>query len=91
MRTTLTLEDDLEEKLREEARKSGRSFKDVVNGTLRRGLSVGNKPPAPRRKFTVEAVSRGFRPGIDLARLNQLVDEMEMDRFGVHTIRDGST
>jgi len=35
------------------------------------------------------AESRGFRPGIDLARINQRVDELEMDHFGVTLVRDG--
>ena len=38
MRTTLTLDDDLFMALHERARATGRSFKDVVNEVIRRGL-----------------------------------------------------
>ncbi len=38
MRTTLTLDDDLFMALNERARATGRTFKDVVNEVIRRGL-----------------------------------------------------
>jgi hypothetical protein len=43
MRTTLTLDDDVEAKLRAEMRRSGSSFRETVNRVLRLGLNV---PPA---------------------------------------------
>ena len=39
MRATLSLDDDVVAKLQTEARRSGRTFKDVVNEALRRGLT----------------------------------------------------
>ncbi|MCY4421970.1 MAG: hypothetical protein OXC06_02750 [Acidimicrobiaceae bacterium] len=39
MRTTLTLDDDLAAALKEQAQRVGQPFKQVVNDTLRRGLS----------------------------------------------------
>lgn len=38
MRTTLTLDDDVAMLLKKQVRESGRTFKDVVNHVLRRGL-----------------------------------------------------
>jgi hypothetical protein len=81
MRTTLTLDDDLANELREEARRSRQPFKTVVNETLRRGLAAGQKPGRSAGRFRVRAKACGFRPGIDLMRLNQLVDELEIDRI----------
>lgn len=43
MRTTLTLDDDVIAKLKEEMRRSGRSFKETVNTVLRNGLNVPKK------------------------------------------------
>jgi len=79
MRTTLTLEDDLAAVLRERAAQQGVSFKDAVNSTLRRGLGPpeGDSPPAPK---TIPH-HFGFRPGIDLDKLNQLADELEAEEF----------
>lgn len=81
MRTTLTLDDDVATKLRELAHRRKRPFKEVVNEVLRRGLAV----PAPRarqRPFRVEAFRSAFRPGVDLLKLNQLSDELEVRRIG---------
>ena len=38
MRSTLTIDDDLAHRLKERARDEGRSWKEVVNDTLRKGL-----------------------------------------------------
>ena len=78
MRTTLTLEGDVAEQVQREVRRTGKSLKDVVNQALRAGLGIGGKPTRPR-PFRVEAHSFGFKPGIDLDRLNQLVDELEVE------------
>lgn len=88
VRTTLTIDDDLGRALRETARHSGRSFKSVVNEVLRRGIAVGEKPAAPREPFRVEARPLGWAPGVDPLKLNQLVDELEVDRFLEKARRD---
>lgn len=87
MRTTLTLEDDLARRLREETRRTGRSFKEVVNDAIRRGLDSG-VAVTPRRRFRVKASACGFRAGVDVGRLNQLVDELDLDRASALVIRD---
>lgn len=87
MRTTLTLDDDLVRALREEARRRDLSFKEVVNEVLRRGISAGAAPGAKPARFRVKAKACGFQPGVDLKRLNQLLDEMEIDHAGV-VVRD---
>lgn len=79
MRTTLTLDDDLAEQLRRVARTTGQSFKQVVNSTLRRGLSVGDGPSDDQEPFRVEARACGFRSGIDPTKLNQLYDDLEAE------------
>ena len=44
MRTTLTLDDDVAAKLKTESQRAGRSFREVVNETLRRGWKAGAPP-----------------------------------------------
>ena len=63
------------------ARRSGASFKEVVNTTLKKGLAWGEKPGAKLPKFEVKPKACGFRSGIDVLRLNQLNDELEMEDF----------
>ncbi len=90
MRTTLTLEDDLARRLKELARGTDRNFKDVVNDAIRKGLSVGDAPPAGEERFVVRPQACGFRSGVDPTKLNQLYDDLEMEDlrgdsgFGVH-------
>ncbi len=81
MRTTLTLDDDLAAQLRQIAQRSGESFKEVINSTLRRGLSHGAKPAPRLTRFRVQPKACGFRPGVDVTKLNQLADELEMEDF----------
>jgi hypothetical protein len=92
MRTTLTLDDDLAESLSRTARLTGRSFKTVVNEVIRRGLAQGDDPAAaPIKPFVVEPQACGLMPGIDPLRLNQLVDQLDLEAFPVKQVRDGGT
>jgi hypothetical protein len=78
MRTTLTLDRDVAEALMREVRRSGRGLKATVNDVLRRGLRVSLKTSRAAR-FRVQPHDLGIRPGIDLDRMNQLVDELEAE------------
>ena len=81
MRTTLTIDDDLLAALKKIAHDSGKPFKQVVNATLRNGLTTGAKPLQARPRFRVVSAPRGFMPGLDPLKLNQLVDELETEAF----------
>ena len=74
MRTTLTIDDALAKKLKAIARRSGRSFKDVVNDVLRAGLS--QRPPSKRYRLTPSALG-GVVPGVDLRKSLQISDALE--------------
>ena len=80
MRTTLTIDPDVEMLIQREMRRTERSMKAVVNDALRLGLGVRGKPPRPPR-YKVEPHPFGFKAGIDTDRLNQLVDELEVEEF----------
>ena len=77
MRTTLTLDQDVAAKLKAEARRAGRSFRDVVNDTLRRGL-MNTRRPASRPSFEVKARDLGaLRPGLSLDNVADLIEQVE--------------
>jgi hypothetical protein len=78
VRTTLTLEPDVAARLRQELRRSGKGLKVLVNEALRLGLGLSGKPVRPPR-FEVRPHAFGFKPGVDLDRMNQLVDELDAD------------
>jgi hypothetical protein len=74
VRTTLTLDKDVAKRLESEMRRSGQSFRDVVNETLRRGLAVRRqvKSTLPFRVTTRDL--GGLRPGLTLDRVADLLE-----------------
>ena len=77
MRTTLTLDDDVAAKLKQQSRRAGRPFKEIVNETLRAGLA-SRTAVAKRRAFKVAARDLGeLRPGLSLDNIGELIDEVE--------------
>lgn len=82
MRTTLTLDDDLAARLKQLTRETGRSFKEVTNEVLRRGLFAGDMPGDPPAPFEVDPKACGFKPGVDPLKLNQIYDDLETERLG---------
>jgi hypothetical protein len=79
MRTTLTIDPEIADRLKQEAALGKRSFKVIVNEALRKGL--GMEAPKRAQRFRVKPHSSRLLPGIDPTRLNQLVDELEVDAF----------
>ncbi len=79
MRTTLTLDDDLADALKQRAKLLDVPFKQVVNDALRRGLAP--EAPEDRPVFRVRTFRSGFRPGVDPMKLNQLNDQLEVEDF----------
>lgn len=74
MRTTLTLEPDVEKLLQRAMREQGVPFKRVVNDALRRGLHEG-VPPAPTP--FVQRVFDGGVPLVDLTKAGALAAQLE--------------
>jgi hypothetical protein len=62
MRTTVTLDPDVEAKLRAAMRERGVSFKVALNEALRTGLT---EQIAPRRRFRVKPAPLGARFNVD--------------------------
>jgi hypothetical protein len=81
MRTTLTIDDEIFHKLREEAARTRRRFGDVLNDRLRLGYSRESKPRLSSSKFVVKPfATKGFAPGVDEQKLNQLLDTLDIEQ-----------
>ncbi len=78
MRTTLTVEDQVDRHLRQLAQQEHLSYKDAVNLALTRGLDQLLVSEAPRR-YRVIPFDAGFQGGVDLGHLNGLADELETE------------
>ncbi|MSU48921.1 MAG: hypothetical protein EXS37_07535 [Opitutus sp.] len=88
MRTTLTIDDDLAGILRRKSRELGKSFKELVNMALRKGLAEDSTEK--NHEVIVRPHDFGRNPGIDLNRLNQLVDELEVEDYLRKAAKDDS-
>ncbi len=80
MRTTLTLDDDVANYLKEQSLLLNKPFKQVVNDTLRRGMSPTG--PTERPKFKVRPFSSGgFLPGVDPDNPKKYMEDLEIQEF----------
>lgn len=73
MRTTVTLDPDVTARLRDEMRRTGSSFKDVLNSAVRAGLIKG----VPTRPYRTPSRALGLRPDINLDKALRLAGELE--------------
>lgn len=75
-RTTITLDDDVRAKIEAEMRKTGKSFKETVNETLRSGLFARQKAPTSK-PFEIKAKNLGLKPGYSFDKPWDLIEEIE--------------
>lgn len=73
MRTTITLEPDVETLLKQAMRERGLTFKDAVNEAVRLGLTAHPEKVQP---FKQHAFHLG-RPRVDLTKALALADELD--------------
>lgn len=80
MRTTVTLDRDLEQKLRENALRTKRPFKRVLNETIRSALAA-ESAAEETRPFVVHPQKMGLRAGLDPLSFSKLSDDLEATAF----------
>jgi hypothetical protein len=73
MRTTLTIEDALQQRLLSQAQERGLSYKDVVNEALSKGLSASEPQPV---RYQPPVFAMGA-PLVDLTKAASLAGELE--------------
>jgi hypothetical protein len=73
MRTTVTLDPDVEAKLKATMRERGISFKAALNDAVRAGLDAS--APVSRRPFKAQTAPLGVH--INIVKANQIAGEME--------------
>lgn len=78
MRTTVTFDDDVARLISDAQHRERKTFKQVVNDAVRRGLTEATPEVAPYR---VRVHHSGVRPGVDVTALNRIADELDDDGF----------
>lgn len=80
MRTTLTIDDELATSIERLRQRQGVGLRQVINDLLRKGLLADAERPEPK-VYVGPTFKTGLRPGIDPTRMNQLVDELEVEEY----------
>lgn len=75
MRTTVTLDPDVQALLKRQMRKKGMSFKAALNQAIRDGLS--RPVPKNARPFKQKTYSMGYNPDVPLDRALALAAALE--------------
>ena len=75
MRTTVTLDPDVEALLRRTMKKRGISFKAALNEAIREGLTGAS--PRRGRAFTLKTYRMGFRPEVALDKALSVAATLE--------------
>lgn len=80
MRTTITLDDGLARRLKDEMRIRGTGFRETLEETLKRGLAnkAVNQSAEP---FRVRSKPMHLKAGIDPSRLHDFETDLEVDHF----------
>ena len=73
-RTTLTLDDDVADRLARETQRTGKPYRAVVNAALRRGLDAAVDAS---EVFHLDAAEMRRRPGFDLENIEDLLDRLD--------------
>jgi hypothetical protein len=81
IRTTVAIDEDLVERLKQEARSRSLPFRQVLNDVLRSGL-VAARIPSQAPPFLIKPKRMGIRPGINYDNTAALlgIAERESDR-----------
>ena len=79
IRTTITLDEDVLERVRGESRSRGASFKDTLNDLLRVAL-VSLQNPAQPRSFEITPAHMGYKAGLNFDDVESLLEFGEGER-----------
>jgi hypothetical protein len=71
-RTTVTLDDDILERVKRESRSRGASFRDTLNDLLRAALSLDKRPL--RRTLKIKPVHMGYKTGLNYDDIESLLE-----------------
>jgi hypothetical protein len=73
IRTTVTLDDDVIERVKRESRARGVSFRDTINDLLRAALLNAQEKP-PRRVLTIKPFQLGYKAGLNHDDVESLLE-----------------
>lgn len=81
MRTTLTIDDAIAERLKADAAALGKPFKEIVNQALRLGLDALESRVRQGVPYRTEPSDLGLRPGLNYDDVADLLARAEQEDF----------
>ena len=75
IRTTVTLDGDVVERVKQESQTRGASFRDTLNELVRSGLLQAQHKPV--RTLKIRASPMGLKPGLSLDNIEALLEYAE--------------
>jgi hypothetical protein len=76
IRTTVTLDEDVIERVKAESRSRGASFKETLNDLLR--VALATRAAKPKRKpFKIKTYHMGVIPGLNYDKTEDLLEYLE--------------
>ena len=79
IRTTVTLDEDVLERVKRESASRGGAFRDTLNDLLRLALLHLDQKPS-RRSIQIKPVDMGFQPGLNYDSMESLLEYGEGDQ-----------
>ncbi len=76
IRTTVALDEDVIERVKEASRTRGASFRDTLNDLLRVALAAQAKPPF-KRTLKIKPRNMGLKPGLSYDDVEALIEYAE--------------
>lgn len=73
IRTTVTLDDDVIERVRDHSKSKGIPFREALNDLLRLALAT-QKSIEKKPKFKIEPLHLGYRPGLPYDDIEALIE-----------------
>jgi hypothetical protein len=73
IRTTVTLDEDVLDRVKRESRSRGTSFRDTLNDLLRAALLNLDAKPR-RRTLKIKPVRMGYKPGLNYDSVEALIE-----------------
>jgi hypothetical protein len=76
IRTTVTLDEDVVERVKQQSRSRGKSFRETLNELLRAALTATESQPT-RRHLRVKPFRSGYVPGLNYDCTEALLEYLE--------------
>jgi hypothetical protein len=77
IRTTVTLDEDVLNRIKDESKASGRSFRETLNELVREGLASKQTLAQHKREFRIDPIHTGARRDLNYDSTEALLEELE--------------